>query len=129
MQSKVKGVPSFWCWSAQKGLYTACLGMLNQRRLAIVFDLDQTLVSCYNEQTFKTLTKKIESSLENPELADDTQLALRNQLAVMSPRINYFSRNTKRNVLSLSVMRLCGAKMKRACCINLAGCDKLLFGP
>ncbi|KAM0899429.1 hypothetical protein ACQ4PT_021297 [Festuca glaucescens] len=84
MQSKVKGVPSFWCWSAQKGLYTACLGMLNQRRLAIVFDLDQTLVSCYNEQTFKTLMKKIESSLENPELDDATQLALRDQLSNVS---------------------------------------------
>ncbi|KAM0834622.1 hypothetical protein ACQ4PT_063487 [Festuca glaucescens] len=43
-----------------------------------------TLVSCYNEQTFKTLMKKIESSMENRELDAATQLALRNQLSNVS---------------------------------------------
>jgi RNA polymerase II C-terminal domain phosphatase-like 1/2 len=84
MQSKVKGVPCFWCWSAQTGLYTACLGMLNQRCQAIVLDLDQTIVSSYNENSLKTFIKKIESCLENTELSAAKQLALRDQLSKVS---------------------------------------------
>ncbi|CAM0958954.1 unnamed protein product [Alopecurus aequalis] len=85
MKSKVEeGVPCFWCWSAPAGLYAACLGMLDQRCLAIVFDLDQTLVVSTNEESFKALLKKIESRLWNSELDEATQLALRNQLSEVS---------------------------------------------
>uniref|UniRef100_A0ACD5YC70 Uncharacterized protein n=1 Tax=Avena sativa TaxID=4498 RepID=A0ACD5YC70_AVESA len=85
MQSKVKkGVPCFWCWSAQTGLYAACLWMLNQRCLAIVLDLDQTVVSSYNNNTFKALIEKIDSRLEDHESDAATQSTLRHQRSKVS---------------------------------------------
>ena len=85
MQNQVKdGVPCFWCWSAKSGLYTACLGMLNQRCLAIVFDLDETVVVSKNEKSLETQMKKIEMRLENPQLDAATQSSLRDQLSRVS---------------------------------------------
>uniref|UniRef100_A0ACD5UG43 Uncharacterized protein n=1 Tax=Avena sativa TaxID=4498 RepID=A0ACD5UG43_AVESA len=80
MPSKLKGVPCFWCWSAQTGLYTECLGMLNQRCLAIVCDLDETVVLSNNEDTFRSHIGKIESDLENCELDAATELTLIDEL-------------------------------------------------
>ena len=80
MKSKLKGVPCFWCWSAQTGLYAACLEMLNQRCLAIVFDLDETVVFSNNEKTFKNHMNKIKSDLENCQLDAATELSLRDEL-------------------------------------------------
>jgi RNA polymerase II C-terminal domain phosphatase-like 1/2 len=81
MESKLKGVPCFWCWSAQTGLYVACLGMLNQRCLALVFDLDETLVLSNNKETFKNRMEKINSDLKNCELDATTKLALCDELS------------------------------------------------
>jgi RNA polymerase II C-terminal domain phosphatase-like 1/2 len=85
MQSKVeKGVPCFWCWSAQEGLYEACLGMLNQRCIAIVFDLDETIIFASNEKKLETHMEEIKSDLKNSELDAVTQLVLQNQLCRVS---------------------------------------------
>ncbi|CAM0878975.1 unnamed protein product [Alopecurus aequalis] len=81
MQSKLKGVPCFWCWSAQTGLYAACLEMLNQRCLAIVFDLDETFVFSNNEKSFIHHMNKIKSDLENFELDTATELSLHDELS------------------------------------------------
>ncbi|KAK1670594.1 hypothetical protein QYE76_058760 [Lolium multiflorum] len=80
MESKLKGVPCFWCWSAQTGLYEACLEMLNQRCLALVFDLDETLVLTNNKETFENRMEKITSDLKNSELDATTEVALCNEL-------------------------------------------------
>jgi RNA polymerase II C-terminal domain phosphatase-like 1/2 len=80
MESKLKGVPCFWCWSAQTGLYEACLEMLNQRCLALVFDLDETLVLTNNKETFEKRMEKITSDLKNSELDATTEVALCNEL-------------------------------------------------
>ena len=52
MRSKQKKHPCFWCYSVPNGLYDASLGMLNMRCLAIVFDLDQTLVDANSMRSF-----------------------------------------------------------------------------
>ncbi|KAI4353294.1 hypothetical protein L6164_002253 [Bauhinia variegata] len=53
MPSKRKKFPCFWCYSVQKGLYNACLGLLNLRCLAIVFDLDETLIVANTMKSFE----------------------------------------------------------------------------
>lgn len=53
MPSKQKKFPCFWCYSAPSGLYNACLGMLNLRCLAIVFDLDETLIVANTMKSFE----------------------------------------------------------------------------
>ncbi|CAK9165577.1 unnamed protein product [Ilex paraguariensis] len=53
MPSKKKKFPCFWCCSVPSGLYTACLGMLNLRCLAIVFDLDETLIVANTMKSFE----------------------------------------------------------------------------
>ncbi|KAA8517393.1 hypothetical protein F0562_017686 [Nyssa sinensis] len=58
MPSKQKKFPCFWCYSVPSGLYTACLGMLNLRCLAIVFDLDETLIVA---NTMKSFEDRIEA--------------------------------------------------------------------
>lgn len=58
MPSKVEKVSCFWCCSVQTGLYTSCLGMLNLRCLAIVFDLDETLIVA---NTMKSFEDRIEA--------------------------------------------------------------------
>ncbi|WOL04706.1 RNA polymerase II C-terminal domain phosphatase-like 2 [Canna indica] len=58
MPSKVEKVSCFWCCSVQAGLYASCLGMLNLRCLAIVFDLDETLIVA---NTMKSFEDKIEA--------------------------------------------------------------------
>ncbi|KAL2480462.1 RNA polymerase II C-terminal domain phosphatase-like 2 [Abeliophyllum distichum] len=58
MPSKQKKFPCFWCYSVPSGLYSACLWMLNTRCLAIVFDLDETLIVA---NTLKSFEDRIES--------------------------------------------------------------------
>lgn len=58
MQSKVEKSPCFWCCSVRAGLYNSCLGMLNLRCLAIVFDLDETLIVA---NTMKSFEDRIEA--------------------------------------------------------------------
>ncbi|KAI9115845.1 hypothetical protein K1719_012775 [Acacia pycnantha] len=58
MPSRRKKFPCFWCYSVPVGLYTACLRMLNQMCLAIVFDLDETLILA---NTMKSFEDRIET--------------------------------------------------------------------
>ncbi|XP_052172563.1 RNA polymerase II C-terminal domain phosphatase-like 2 isoform X2 [Diospyros lotus] len=53
MPSKLKKFPCFWCYAVPSGLYPACLGMLNLRCLAIVFDLDETLIVANTMKSFE----------------------------------------------------------------------------
>ncbi|KAK6120276.1 hypothetical protein DH2020_045967 [Rehmannia glutinosa] len=58
MPSKQKKFPCFWCYSVPCGLYNSCLWMLNTRCLAIVFDLDETLIVA---NTMKSFEDRIEA--------------------------------------------------------------------
>ncbi|VFQ94253.1 unnamed protein product [Cuscuta campestris] len=58
MPSKQKKFPCFWCFSVPSGVYGACLAMLNMRCLAIVFDLDETLIVA---NTMKSFEDRIEA--------------------------------------------------------------------
>lgn len=58
MPSKQKRFPCFWCYAVPAGLYDASLGMLNLRCLAIVFDLDETLIVA---NTMKSFEDRIEA--------------------------------------------------------------------
>ncbi|XP_075474188.1 RNA polymerase II C-terminal domain phosphatase-like 2 isoform X1 [Primulina tabacum] len=53
MPSKQKKFPCFWCYSLPCGLYNSCLWMLNMRCLAIVFDLDETLIVANTMKSFE----------------------------------------------------------------------------
>ncbi|KAL6534371.1 hypothetical protein OROHE_013296 [Orobanche hederae] len=53
MPSKQKKFPCFWCYSVPIGLYNSCLWMLNTRCLAIVFDLDETLIVANTMKSFE----------------------------------------------------------------------------
>lgn len=53
MPSTQKKFPCFWCYSVPFGLYDACLWMLNTRCLAIVFDLDETLIVANTMKSFE----------------------------------------------------------------------------
>lgn len=53
MPSKLKKFPCFWCCLVPAQLYNACLGMLNMRCLAIVFDLDETLIVANTMKSFE----------------------------------------------------------------------------
>lgn len=58
MPSKQKKFPCFWCYSVPKGLYNSSLLLLNMRCLAIVFDLDETLIVA---NTMKSFEDRIEA--------------------------------------------------------------------
>ncbi|KAJ4835042.1 RNA polymerase II C-terminal domain phosphatase-like 2 [Turnera subulata] len=58
MPSKQKKFPCFWCFAVPVGLYNSCLGLLNLRCLAIVFDLDETLIVA---NTMKSFEDRIEA--------------------------------------------------------------------
>ncbi|KAJ8753749.1 hypothetical protein K2173_000003 [Erythroxylum novogranatense] len=58
MPSKQKKFPCFWCFSVPIGLYNSCLALLNLRCLAIVFDLDETLIVA---NTMKSFEDRIEA--------------------------------------------------------------------
>ncbi|GMH15856.1 hypothetical protein Nepgr_017697 [Nepenthes gracilis] len=56
-RKKDAGVPCFWGFKVTTGLYDSCLVMLNLRCLAIVFDLDETLIVA---NTLKSFEDRIE---------------------------------------------------------------------
>ncbi|KAK9986076.1 hypothetical protein SO802_031027 [Lithocarpus litseifolius] len=58
MPTKQQKFPCFWCYSVPIGLYNSSLGMLNPRCLAIVFDLDETLIVA---NTMKSFEDRIEA--------------------------------------------------------------------
>ncbi|XP_072997393.1 RNA polymerase II C-terminal domain phosphatase-like 2 isoform X1 [Typha latifolia] len=68
MPSKIEKVPCFWCCSVQAGLYESCLAMLNLRCLAIVFDLDETLIVA---NTMKSFEDRIEALSRRIDGEDD----------------------------------------------------------
>lgn len=63
MPSKRKKFPCFWCFAVPVGLYDACLGMLNLRCLAIVFDLDETLIVANTMKSFEDRIEALRSWL------------------------------------------------------------------
>ncbi|KAK3162521.1 hypothetical protein QOZ80_1BG0090510 [Eleusine coracana subsp. coracana] len=68
MPSKVVKAPCFWCCSVRSGLYAASVGMLNLRCLAIVFDLDETLIVA---NTMKSFEDRIEMLSRRMEVEED----------------------------------------------------------
>lgn len=56
--------PGFWVYLVQRGAYQACLRMLNACRLALVFDLDETLVVARSVKNFRDEVAKLEGVLE-----------------------------------------------------------------
>lgn len=46
-------MPCFWGYNISSGMYNSCLGMLNLRCLAIVFDLDETLIVANTLRSFE----------------------------------------------------------------------------
>lgn len=68
MPTKSGKVPCFWCCSARSGLYAASVGMLNLRCLAIVFDLDETLIVA---NTMKSFEDRIEMLSRRMDVEDD----------------------------------------------------------
>lgn len=68
MQVKQEKLSCFWCCSVPAGLYNSCLGMLNLRCLAIVFDLDETLIVANTMKSFEDriefLQRKIASETD-----------------------------------------------------------------
>ncbi|KAL5550325.1 hypothetical protein UlMin_000501 [Ulmus minor] len=53
MLAKHTKYPCFWCYVVPCGLYNSSLGMLNMRCLAIVFDLDETLIVANTMKSFE----------------------------------------------------------------------------
>ena len=68
MPTKVDRPPCFWCCSAPAGLYDSCMGMLNLRCLALVFDLDETLIVA---NTMKSFEDRIEALSRRIDLEND----------------------------------------------------------
>ncbi|KAM0929276.1 hypothetical protein ACQ4PT_001717 [Festuca glaucescens] len=68
MPSKVEKVPCFWCCSVRAGLYASSVGMLNLRCLAIVFDLDETLIVA---NTMRSFESRIENLSHRMDVEDD----------------------------------------------------------
>ncbi|PIA32170.1 hypothetical protein AQUCO_04500043v1 [Aquilegia coerulea] len=65
MPSKQEKSPCFWCCSVPIGLYGSCLGMLNLRCLAIVFDLDETLIVANTMKSFEDKIEFLQKRLED----------------------------------------------------------------
>ena len=65
MKSKhVKVLACFRCWPVLAGLYAACLQMHNKRCLALVLDLDETVVYSNTSETFECCMDKIMYGLD-----------------------------------------------------------------
>ncbi|CAM0883637.1 unnamed protein product [Alopecurus aequalis] len=67
MPSKVENVPCFWCFSVRAGLYAPTLGMLNPRCLAIVFDLDETLIVANTMKSFEERIGKLSHRMDDED--------------------------------------------------------------
>ncbi|OIW10434.1 hypothetical protein TanjilG_24994 [Lupinus angustifolius] len=68
MYSRNNDSPCFWGYVVASGLYDSCLVMLNLRCLAIVFDLDETLIVANTMRSFEdrieALQRKINSEVD-----------------------------------------------------------------
>ncbi|CAL0312048.1 unnamed protein product [Lupinus luteus] len=68
MYSRNNDRPCFWGFVVASGLYDSCLVMLNLRCLAIVFDLDETLIVANTMRSFEdrieALQRKINSEVD-----------------------------------------------------------------
>ncbi|KAH9321249.1 hypothetical protein KI387_015888, partial [Taxus chinensis] len=70
MHSKTRRdqLPCFWGYHVPSGMYNSCLGMLNLRCLAIVFDLDETLIVANTLRSFEdridALQRKIGAEID-----------------------------------------------------------------
>lgn len=82
MQSRLKRFPSFWCYLVPKGLYDTCVGMLNPRCLAIVFDLDETLIVANTMKSFEDRIEQLKGWI-----ASETD---NNRFALMSAEMNRY---------------------------------------
>ena len=66
IQSKhAKGIVCFWCWSAPVALYAVRLHRLNKRCLALMLDLDKTVVFSNTLETFESHVDKIMYGLDD----------------------------------------------------------------
>ncbi|KAG8374404.1 hypothetical protein BUALT_Bualt11G0128300 [Buddleja alternifolia] len=65
MPSKQMKFPCFWCYSVPCGLYAASLRMLNKRCLAIVFDLDETLIVANTMKSFEDRIEALTGRIEH----------------------------------------------------------------
>uniref|UniRef100_A0A0D6R5Q7 protein-serine/threonine phosphatase n=1 Tax=Araucaria cunninghamii TaxID=56994 RepID=A0A0D6R5Q7_ARACU len=67
-KSRRDQMPCFWGYYVPSAMYNACLGMLNLRCLAIVFDLDETLIVANTLRSFEdridALQRKITAELD-----------------------------------------------------------------
>jgi RNA polymerase II C-terminal domain phosphatase-like 1/2 len=82
MPSKAVNVPCFWCCSVRAGLYASSVGMLNLRCLAIVFDLDETLIVANTVASFE---RRIGDLSHKMEAVDDP-----GRVAAMSAEIKRY---------------------------------------
>ncbi|KAJ7545142.1 hypothetical protein O6H91_09G109000 [Diphasiastrum complanatum] len=68
MNSKTRSA-CFWAFSVAEGLYASCLSMLNLRCLAMVFDLDETLIVANTMRSFEDRVEVLERKLRSePDL-------------------------------------------------------------
>lgn len=70
MLSRKEKVLCFWAFNVARGLYSACLGLLNLRCLAIVFDLDETLIVA---NTMKSFEDRIDALQRKLSMENDPQ--------------------------------------------------------
>ncbi|XP_047081587.1 RNA polymerase II C-terminal domain phosphatase-like 2 isoform X1 [Lolium rigidum] len=82
MPSKAVNVPCFWCCAVRAGLYASSVGMLNLRCLAIVFDLDETLIVANTVASFE---RRIGDLSHKMEAVDDP-----GRVAAMSAEIKRY---------------------------------------
>lgn len=68
LPSRAESFPCFWCFFVPIRLFGPCLGMLNLRCLAIVFDLDETLIVA---NTMKSFEDRIEGLSIRIDAEDD----------------------------------------------------------
>ncbi|KAL3689158.1 hypothetical protein R1sor_015467 [Riccia sorocarpa] len=63
--------PCFWAFLTSEGMYASCLAMLNLRCLAMVFDLDETLIVANTMRSFENrieaLDRKIRAAENDPQ--------------------------------------------------------------
>jgi RNA polymerase II C-terminal domain phosphatase-like 1/2 len=57
--------PCFWAYVCRTGQYSVCCSMLNQRTLALVFDLDETLIIANTMKSFDDRIASAERRLRN----------------------------------------------------------------
>lgn len=62
-----KGAGCFWAYSVIEGMYSPCLTMLNLRCLAMVLDLDETLIVANTSKTFDDRIDALNRRLVNRE--------------------------------------------------------------